>query len=160
MFTDLIIGLIPGFIFFGFYNTGPSIIFASLLFSILPDIDFLIYHKSHPVNRFSHKHRRILHLPLLYIPIGLSILYLFHTRTVFSISFLALSLWHFVHDTFSLGYGVQWLFPLSKKQFFWGNTTNTSKKFFGKLYSDTPDNIDVHADMHGDDNWAGKSLFR
>lgn len=160
MFTDLIIGLITGLTLVSLEGSQQSIILFSLVFSILPDLDFLIYHSFYPIDRFSHKHRRILHLPLIYILIGTIILKVMNADMFLYISFIFLSLWHFIHDTLSLGFGVQWFFPFTNRQYLWGSDIKTSKKIFKKLYSDTPENIDTHADTHGDDNWAKKSFFK
>ncbi len=76
------------------------------------------------------------------------------------LSFTTLSLWHFIHDTRSIGYGVQWFSPFSKNHYFWSQKTVTSKRLFGKLFSDTVENVDAHADVKGDDNWLAKSFFK
>ena len=160
MLIDLVAGLIFSFILFAFQDFDRSLLVAALIFSILPDIDFVLYHLFQPINRFSHKHRRIFHLPIPYILLGLVVLNLLSVEETYYILFVSLSMWHFIHDTFSIGYGVQWLFPISTKQYFWGKKVETAKNIFWKLNSDSPKNIDEHANLFGDDNWFRKSTFK
>jgi len=160
MFIDLIVGLTLGCILSLFSENHLILIIASAVFSLLPDLDFLIYHSLYPINRFSHRHRRIFHLPVFYILLGLIILWLLDASSIFYVSFIILSLWHFLHDTFSIGYGVQWFYPFTKRHYLWNSNVSTSKKVFKNLHSDTPENIDAHADKNGDDNWVRKSFFK
>lgn len=160
MILDIIIGSIIGLFISVFYDYQFSIILFSIFFSILPDLDFLFYHSIYPINRFSHKHRRLFHLPLLYIFLGIFILKIINADLPLYISFITISLYHFLHDTFSLGFGIQWLYPFTKKHFLFNKEINTSKKVFWKIHSDIPENIDKHADIYGDDNWLKKSLFK
>lgn len=159
MIIDILIGLLVGLILSQTY-LHISIVVCSVVFSLLPDLDFLIWHTFNPIDRFSHKHRRILHLPIIYIVLGLVVIRLVNVDSIFYVSFIILSLFHFIHDTFSLGFGVQWLFPFSRRQYFLNDSVPTSKSIFRKFHSDMPKNIDAHADMHGDNNWAKKSFFK
>ena len=79
MFLDIGIGLMVSKILIktmGFY--APTVfIILGVVFSLLPDIDF-IFHllKKKRLNEYNHKHRDYLHYPILYIGGGF-ILFLF-----------------------------------------------------------------------------------
>jgi hypothetical protein len=164
MFIDLLLGFIIGTLT-GFITTGEfyyPYVGAALLFSVLPDIDFLIYHSYNEVDRMSHRHRRLLHYPLIYIPIGAIIVTLSSLDPTYGILFIIVSLAHFTHDTGWIGYGVQWVYPLRREHYFFGKKTDTAVEknpSFG-LCSDTPENIDTYAQKNGDDNWLLKKIPR
>ncbi|HRH26171.1 MAG TPA: metal-dependent hydrolase [Candidatus Paceibacterota bacterium] len=162
MFIDLLLGFIIGTLT-GFITTGEfyyPYVGAALLFSLLPDIDFLIYHSYNEIDRMSHCHRRILHYPLVYIPIGAIIVTLFSLDPTYGILFIVVSLAHFIHDTGWIGYGVQWAYPLRREHYFFGKKTNTALESTTGIYSDTPENVDRHAQIHGDDNWLLKKVSK
>jgi hypothetical protein len=165
MFIDLALGFIIGTIT-GFAITGEfyyPYVGAAMLFSLLPDIDFLLYHSFHDVNRMSHRHRRILHYPLIFIPAGAIVVTLFSMDPVYGLMFVIVSLAHFTHDTGWIGYGVQWAYPFNKNHYFFGNKTDAAKHVVSitpklHVHSDTMHHVDAHAKKHGDDKWLMKKL--
>lgn len=158
MLLDLIFGTVVGVVSGYIFAEGifyPYLI-AALLFSVAPDVDFLIYHSFNPIDRMSHRHRRILHYPLIYVPVGTVLVTLFSFDYVYGIIFAVTSLIHFIHDSYSIGYGVQWNYPMSKSHFFLGKKTDSAQNICMSLYKDDPALIDSFAQKHGDDVWHTK----
>lgn len=129
MFIDLLIGTFVGIA--SGYLSGDGLFYpyliAALLFAVAPDIDFLLYHSFNPINRMSHRHRRILHYPLIYIPVGSLLVTLFSFDYVYGVIFAVTSLFHFIHDSTSIGYGIQWGYPFTKDHFFYKKKTTTAR---------------------------------
>ncbi len=89
-------------------------LFLSIIFSLLPDIDMLIF-----VFPFLRKifvdHRKISHYPILYIPI---IIVIFYVWGLFWAMLCGLNiLIHLIHDTLWIGHGITWLWPFSNKSY-------------------------------------------
>jgi len=130
MFLDIAIGILLAVWTSVNFNVALSFwVFPAVLFILLPDVDFFIeLFKRGSVGKEGIKeHRRITHYPLAYIPVVILIFLLFGKLwgLIFS---LAVAL-HFIHDSAVFGWGVQWLWPFSKKHYI----------FFRKsLYSEKP----------------------
>lgn len=77
----------------------------------MPDIDFLYVFFKQKGNLL-HSHREILHKPLIFIILGLIILFF---NKIIGILFILAIFWHFINDTIGIGWGIQWLWPFSKK---------------------------------------------
>ncbi len=90
-------------------------VWMGIAFALLPDIDALVNLVRFRSTRLAFKHRDLLHLPLVYIPFGTLILYVFNPSL--AALFALCSLLHFVHDSIGIGWGVQWLWPLSTDHF-------------------------------------------
>jgi membrane-bound metal-dependent hydrolase YbcI (DUF457 family) len=153
MLIDVFIGIGAGYIIY-LLEENTFIVIATVIFAILPDIDFLLYHARHKIDRMSHRHRRILHLPIVYIISGSVALLFISESTLLAVFFIVMSFYHFIHDSFSVGDGVQWLMPFSDVHYFFGKKTDTAKEFIWNLYKDSPENIDEHAKNNGHDGWA------
>lgn len=128
-------------------------VLIGVIFALLPDMDFLIYwikEKKTP-GKFSHNHRDLFHLPLLYIPIGSFIV--FWLGWIYLFLFVFNSLLHFLHDSFGIGWGIKWTYPLSKK---------TQKFFFLKRFINSWDEDELQkiAEKYGDPNWIKNIYFR
>lgn len=100
MLLDITFGLFLGKVF----NIG----FIGIIFSLLPDIDFLFKSK-----KFSH--RGILHTPIVYILISI-LLFLSGISEKIIFAFLIGTMFHLFHDLFVLGHGIMPLYPISKKR--------------------------------------------
>lgn len=85
------------------------ILFAGILFSLFPDIDFLYWIKKKDSN-----HRKFPHYPIIYLVL---FIILFFIDRFFSLLFFLPILFHLIHDSFFLGWGVKWFWPFSKKSF-------------------------------------------
>ncbi len=92
---------------------NPLFLGAGIVFSLLPDVDFLIAFRKNAAK--SHEHRDILHYPLLFIPIGAAILFFFNYQL--AMLFIITALLHFLHDSIGLGWGIPWLYPFSKNHY-------------------------------------------
>lgn len=87
---------------------------AGVLFAVLPDLDFLLSRLLR-MPRSDARHRELLHLPLLYLPVGVLVLYPFGRELVGV--FLAASVCHFLHDSIGIGWGIRWLYPLTRDSY-------------------------------------------
>jgi hypothetical protein len=117
MFLDIGVGVLAGI----FFQTGTTFswyffVFA-LVSALLPDIDMLWYWyaKKYRTSKVLDNHRSITHYPVVYIPVVLVLYFYFgfHIAIVFSL----LVLYHLVHDTFFIGWGVKWFWPVSQRSF-------------------------------------------
>lgn len=157
MFLDIglgIIGAIMASLLFQ-ADLSVSIIAWSVLLALLPDIDFLAY--SFILRRGAdHRHRDLIHYPLLYLPIGTVILWLW-AGAFWASLFLALSLAHFIHDSIGIGWGVKWLFPFSRDSFvFLYRPPEKDRRRW--VYAFQADELPAMVEKHGDPHWL-KNLY-
>src|SRR5581483_9803752 len=118
MFLDIGVGILVALLVGSLHGVKVSLSFivAGIVFSLLPDLDFIISAIAHrSFKNGAARHRAQLHLPLLYIPVG-TILLLFFSIPLAELFFLV-SLAHFLHDSIGVGWGVQWLYPFSKDHY-------------------------------------------
>ncbi|MBU0722400.1 metal-dependent hydrolase [Patescibacteria group bacterium] len=116
MFLDFAFAILTSIVAKTYFDISIiSTIYFGILFSILPDIDFVIYKIFGIHQDKGYKHRDLFHCPLLYLPIGFVILFIF-SKTL-AIIFLVISTLHFLHDSIAYGRGIKWLFPFSKNSF-------------------------------------------
>jgi membrane-bound metal-dependent hydrolase YbcI (DUF457 family) len=130
------------------------ILLVSVLFSLLPDIDFAIhFFKRKQLDEFAHEHRDITHNPIIYILFGFIILSFWSIALAWL--FAALSFWHFFHDSIPEGggWGIRWLYPFSEKyyKFFSGKDGKAARRF---VVSWTPTEQKQAAKKFGDPNWV------
>lgn len=78
--------------------------------ALFPDIDLLL-ERIPPVQRIIGSHRSALHYPIVCLLVGLCCFLLF--GSVLGTAFVVGILFHLVHDTFFLGWGIKWLWPFS-----------------------------------------------
>lgn len=119
MFADIGIGIVIAVLaakIFGLEVTK-WLVLGAVVLALLPDADFIVslFKQTNLPGKWDYLHRDLFHVPLLYIPIGAIIAWQFGKEWVFI--FIMASLWHFVHDTILLGWGVKWLYPFSNKNF-------------------------------------------
>ncbi len=136
---------------FGFGLTNSFLAFG-VIFSLLPDIDFIIHKLFLPKTSSikDHLHREILHFPILYIITGAIVVFLIKKDLL--LLFIICSLFHFIHDSIGIGWGIQWLMPFGKNyyQFFTTYKENPKKAI---VYSYTKKQIDSLSEKYGDANW-------
>jgi len=138
----------------------PQFVIGAILFSLLMDIDFLLHFLRGGNTGNSHRHRDILHHPLIYVPLGAAILYL-AAGGVWALLFCIASLAHFLHDSIGIGWGVQWLWPFSQDHFaFFYHSRPRHKERMPKkiIYVWKHKDIDRLADKYGDKDWV-KSIY-
>jgi hypothetical protein len=118
MFFDIGIGMVTAVLLANFFSLDLNshwVVFA-ITFSLLPDVDMVAY----GVRKFfSHKHiynhRSLTHYPAFYLPLTVAVYFFFGLP--YSILFLLCVYLHLIHDTFWLGWGISWLWPLSTRKF-------------------------------------------
>lgn len=93
------------------------LLFGIIFAWLLPDLDFVVewIRGRKPLGRFTRDHRNLFHLPIPYISVGSLIVIWFGWLWLFLI--VVNSLWHFFHDSFGIGSGIKWLYPISKKKY-------------------------------------------
>jgi len=131
-----------------------SFIAAGIVFSLLVDIDFIFHLGKQGGTRNAHKHRDLLHYPLLSIPFGIIILlpYSAAWAVLFAICFL----FHFIHDSIGIGWGIQWLYPLRKNHyafFYRYEPPHGRKPPKQTFYSWKHEDIDRLDRYYGDQKW-------
>ncbi len=117
MFLDIAIGIFAGLSVGSFYfETVPYwFVILGILFALLPDIDGALWILKPSVRKEWYKtHRTYTGYPFLYIPIAVIVFVVFGKPI--GILFSVCILWHHIHDTFFLGWGVMWLWPFSKRK--------------------------------------------
>lgn len=117
MFLDIALAIFSAYGVSHLFDSqfSPLLVFLSLIFIFIPDIDVLWpsfsrrFLKRHVVN-----HRTFWHYPLVHVCIGIAL-------ATFSLPLGALyvvtTLLHFVHDTFFLGWGVVWFWPFKETRY-------------------------------------------
>lgn len=164
MFGDIGAGIIVAFLVATGFNIPyePVFLASGVFFAIVMDVDFIAFMFNTDTGRFAHKHRDILHYPLIYIPLGSALVY-FILGPIYTILFIAASLIHFIHDSIGIGWGVQWLFPFTSKHymFLYMYTPPGKEKMKYKLvHSWKHEEIDALAEAYGDDDWIKNVYFR
>lgn len=93
---------------FGLEPSAP-LIFFGIAAALLPDIDAvtMLWGK--------WKHRQLTHYPLFWLPWAVAVYLLLGPAYAFL--FFTAVYAHLVHDTFGLGWGISWLWPLTKRRF-------------------------------------------
>jgi len=132
-------------------NISPLVLGTSILFALLPDIDFIFgWIKHTELKHVSHEHRDLLHYPLLFLPIGFLVIAYF--SFTYACLFIILSFLHFIHDSIGIGWGVLWLYPFSKKyyKFFSEKNGHFSKKL---IVSWTHEEQHEASTQFGDKDW-------
>jgi len=138
-----------------------KIVIWAVIFSLLPDFDFLIEFAIHKSvgGRFMRQHRKITHYPIIYIPIVFMI-WIVWGKVWLLVAGLCL-LAHFVHDSMIMGWGVQWGWPVSKRHIIFfrqsvlGETLGIPFKFF-RAWS--PKKVEWLVSEYGDPSWV-KNYF-
>lgn len=119
MFLDIGVGILLSIWTSWFFQIDLTffLIFLGIVFSLFPDIDFLVEFIKHGSvgGKIIREHRELIHFPLLYIPVILIVFTLFGTiwATFLGLGLLA----HFLHDSIGIGWGIKWLWPFSKKTY-------------------------------------------
>ena len=112
MLLDIAFGIfgsyLTGTIFHGGVSLGLVVI--GIIFVLLPDIDILWYKSKKNVD-----HRSFTHYPFFYAIISIFLFFVVDVKIAFL--FFVTTLFHFVHDTCILGWGVAWFAPFSYRRF-------------------------------------------
>ena len=164
MFLDIGVGILMAF-GVGTYYAVPvdrMLIIAGVIFALLPDTDYLIHLMRGNSSRNAHRHRDLLHYPLLLIPAGILVLYPFGAAWSALFGFCALA--HFIHDSIGIGWGVQWLWPLGDQHysfFYLYKPKHRPEKLPRKLlYVWNHAEIDDLNARYGDEEWIRNIYLR
>ena len=90
---------------------SPKLVLCSIGFALLPDLDAVLHLTLY--GNVNGEHRALLHLPLLFVALTLPVLAVWGRK--WAGLFLAGTMWHFVHDSVLIGFGVKWLWPFSDR---------------------------------------------
>src|SRR3989344_1391148 len=133
-------------------------ILIALLFSVLPDLDFLIYKifKIHPDK--GYKHRELFHYPLIYLPVGFLLLLLFSKLMAFT--FLIISFLHFIHDSITYGRGLRWLYPFSKNNYAFFYLYAQPKGLRKLIFIFRENELEKFDKEYGDENWIENIYYK
>ncbi len=130
-------------------------IIPGIIFALLPDFDALYYAIINHGMPKAHRHRDMMHIPLLFIPAGTLLLFFF--SPAYALLFFVCTLAHFIHDSIGIGWGVQWLYPFNSDHFSFlylyqpPGKTPLPKKIFYRWRHDEIDTLDG---VHGDPDWV------
>jgi hypothetical protein len=134
-------------------KASASFIIWGVLFALSPDVDAVLnIFRPHGMQH-THRHRDILHYPLIFIPLGT--LVIFFISPIHSLLFALCSLMHFLHDSIGIGWGVQWLFPFKRDhysflyQYDWARNGLPLKL----IHTWKHEEVDLLDEKYGDKNW-------
>lgn len=90
-------------------DATPFLVAFGIACALLPDIDVVTL----PFGTWYH--RTITHYPVVYLPLAILAFIFFDPlyATIFTSAVYA----HLIHDTFGLGWGIAWLWPLSNRKY-------------------------------------------
>jgi hypothetical protein len=111
--TGLVLGVLVEYLFHKNYGLLTPIV--GVCFALAPDLDFIMHWMRHRTARNASHHREVLHVPLIYLPVGILLLLPF--GVMWSFLFAATSLAHFIHDSIGIGWGVPWLYPFTDNSY-------------------------------------------
>lgn len=122
MLLDILLGLIAAHGVCAVFSVDPTApyLLLGVVAALLPDVDFVWHwlrgrevaaHAGNPED-----HRDVLHYPLVFVPAATAATNLAFGEVAGLIVGCALLL-HFLHDSFGTGWGINWLWPLSKKSY-------------------------------------------
>lgn len=157
MLLDIGVGILSALLASSLFDVELSfgLILFALIFSLLPDIDTLFHiRKGRSIDSHKgHDHRDVWHYPLLYIPAGTLIIGYF--SSLYGFLFALTSFLHFFHDSIGIGWGVQWLYPFSRKHFSFFYHYDVYRNNLPKhlIYSWRHKEVDELSEKYGDKNW-------
>jgi len=92
----------------------PSFILVGVACALLPDIDTILTLNPF-IRRMIGEHRSTIHTPVIYL-VAAPLVWAVWGSAV-GVLFALGVFYHLVHDTFFLGYGIKWFWPLSQRSF-------------------------------------------
>jgi len=160
---DIGVGIILSIIISRCFHQPLTLLFVifGALFALAPDIDFIFHvHQGRSAKKFGHKHRDLLHYPILFILLGFLILLPFGLS--YALLFAIAVLLHFIHDSIGIGWGIQWLYPFKTDYYaFLYHYEPAGKRLPRKIiHIWKSEEIDTISERHGDDDWFKNIYFR
>jgi hypothetical protein len=163
MFLDIGIGIFTAIFISYFSETNILVWFIlfSVACSVLPDADFIYFYPRRHDTKYDHKHRDLIHYPLLYLPIGSIIAYIIFGK-IWAIAFLTSSFFHFLHDSIGIGWGIKWLFPFSNNSysFFYLYSAKIKKGLRKTVFIFNEKNLPDMVREHGDKDWVKNIYYK
>lgn len=163
MFLDIGVGILVAMLTSDVFKAALTfwLVIFSVLFALLPDADFLYFYPKRHDTKYDHKHRDLIHYPLLYLPIGSLIIWVIFGQVYGFIFFLS-SFFHFLHDSIGIGWGIKWLYPFSENNFsFFYLYSRKYKRGLKKLvFIFTKENISKYVTDHGDPDWVKNIYYK
>jgi hypothetical protein len=161
MFLDIGVGILLSIIVSWIFQTEPTVflILSGALFSLLPDLDFLIELVKHGSvgGKVIREHRELLHYPLSYLPVTL-IIFLFFGKIIASLFFFCVFC-HFLHDSIGIGWGIKWFWPFSEKSYkFFSNERGVLNRRI--IMSWDKKELEKIVAEHGDPDWIKNIYFK
>lgn len=152
MLADIGLGFIISVLASEYFDfaLNPGFIVGCVVFALLPDWDFWFYKVFK--SKFGakiHDHRDVAHYPVVYLILSLVLYFLF--GHIWAVSFLILTMLHFVHDSLGIGWGVKWFWPFSEKthKFFSQENNELGLKFFAR----SPSELEEVIEKYHNPNW-------
>lgn len=155
MLLDIALGILVAVFLDIFFELNFFVVlFFSIVFSLLPDLDFIIYKILGIHEDKGYKHRDLFHSPLLYLPIGTILIYLTFGKII-AIAFLIISTLHFLHDSIACGRGIKWLYPFSQNSyaFIYEYSRIRRKGIWKPVFIFDEKYLKYFDKKHGDENW-------
>lgn len=161
MLLDIGAGILLAIFTSELFNLPLTIAFliGGVVFALFMDIDYIFHLGRGGSSKDAHKHRDLLHYPLLYIPLGMLVISFFNFA--WAVLFGLCSFIHFLHDSIGIGWGVQWLYPFKEDHytFFYRyqpwHTERLPKKV---VYIWKHHDIDMLSKKYGDEDWV-KNIY-
>lgn len=134
------------------------VVLIGIISALAPDIDMLTYAlpKNSRVYAFLRGHRGLIHRPIIWvIPASLALLFF---GWFWAVIFMGGVLFHFIHDTIGLGWGIKWFWPLSSRsfRFFPDKDGKLSSTFFLSFTDD--EKVELRKQYHNP-NWVRDFYF-
>lgn len=163
MFLDFGIGLLVAVLasyLFDIPLTSSLVLFSTAC-AVLPDADFLYYFPKRNDTKYDHNHRGLIHYPLIYLPVGTITCWILLGTSWASIFFIS-SFFHFVHDSVGIGWGIRWLYPLSKNNyaFFYLYSKKIRRGLRKTIFVFDDKNLSEYVGEHGDANWIENIYYK
>jgi hypothetical protein len=162
MFLDIGVGILTAVFAGHFFGVDLSfwLVFFSVSCALLPDADFLYFYPKRHDTKYDHKHRDLIHYPLLYLPIGTVLIWVIFGQ-IWGVTFFIASFIHFLHDSIGIGWGIKWLFPLTKNSYsffylYLGKKMNRRNMIFTFTDENLPDLVR----KYGDPDWVKNIYFK
>lgn len=156
MLADIGVGLLtPVYVsrFFG-VDLSTTLIIWGVIFCLLPDFDFILALVFKIRDHYNH--REISHFPIYFLVLGIFIYIIF--GKIWATLYILGVMWHFIHDSIGIGWGIQWLYPFSERhiKFF----SNEKNEIGWKHYFRTGSDLDEIKRLHHKPNWISHYYFR
>ena len=163
MFLDAGIGILMAILISATFQVKLTVflIVIGILFALGPDLDFLLLYLQKHNHRDDYKHRDIIHFPLLYLPIGTILIFLLFGKIWASLFFIA-SFLHFIHDSISIGWGIKWLFPFSRKNIAFFHLYSRKLKYglIKPIHIFNEKELPLVVAEHGDADWVKNIYYK